>query len=75
MSRASASPARVIVPGAEALDRTTINAWEDEQFRSAVKAIGRKKLIMTALCELQRDWARGETAASFAEILFAVEGY
>jgi isochorismate hydrolase len=25
-------------------------------------------------CELQRDWARSDTAARFAEILFAVEG-
>ncbi len=33
----------------ETFDRTTINAWEDEEFVSAVKATGRKKLIMTAL--------------------------
>jgi nicotinamidase-related amidase len=30
-------------------DRTTINAWEDMQFRKAVEATGRKKLVMTAL--------------------------
>ena len=30
-------------------DRTTINAWEDVEFRSAVEATGRKKLIMAAL--------------------------
>ncbi|MGD9670882.1 MAG: hydrolase [Hyphomicrobiaceae bacterium] len=30
-------------------DRTTINSWEDIEFRSAVLATGRKKLIMTAL--------------------------
>jgi nicotinamidase-related amidase len=35
--------------GIEALDRTTINAWEDEEFVTAVKATGRKKLIMAAL--------------------------
>jgi nicotinamidase-related amidase len=35
--------------GAEALDRTTINAWEDVEFVKAVKATDRKKLIMTAL--------------------------
>jgi nicotinamidase-related amidase len=120
-----------ILPDVEALDRTTINAWEDEEFVRAVKATGRRKLIMTALwteacltfpaldalregyevypvvdavggtsleahraaleriaqagakpigwvqllCELQRDWVRKETAAKFAEILFAVEGY
>ena len=31
------------------LDRTSINAWEDVEFRRAVEATGRKKLIMTAL--------------------------
>lgn len=31
------------------VDRTTINAWEDVEFRKAVEATGRKKLIMTAL--------------------------
>jgi nicotinamidase-related amidase len=31
------------------LDRTTLNAWEDVEFRRAVEATGRKKLIMTAL--------------------------
>src|SRR5512138_1657559 len=30
-------------------DRTTINAWEDVEFRKAVEATGRKKLIMAAL--------------------------
>ena len=38
-----------IFPKVEALDRTTINAWEDVEFVKAVKATGRKKLIMTAL--------------------------
>lgn len=30
-------------------DRTSINSWEDVEFVKAVKATGRKKLIMTAL--------------------------
>ena len=30
-------------------DRTSINSWEDVEFVNAVKATGRKKLIMTAL--------------------------
>jgi nicotinamidase-related amidase len=119
-----------VLEGVEQLDRTTMNAWEDEQFVEAVKATGRKKLIMTALwteiclClpaldalregydvypvvdavggtpveahqtalqrmsqagarltswtqllgELQRDWARAETAQQCRELLFAVEG-
>lgn len=105
------------------IDRTTINSWEDEEFVKAVKATGRKKLLMTALwtdacllfptldaldegfevypvvdcvgantleghkaalkrmiqagaqptgwnsvaCELQRDWARAETATGFVQ--------
>jgi nicotinamidase-related amidase len=38
-----------VLDGIEALDRTTINAWEDVEFVDAVKATGRKKLLMTAL--------------------------
>ena len=30
-------------------DRTSINAWEDAEFRDAVYATGRRKLLMTAL--------------------------
>ncbi len=32
-----------------AIDRTSINAWEDADFVAAVKATGRRKLIMVAL--------------------------
>jgi nicotinamidase-related amidase len=119
-----------VLEGIEAFDRTSINAWEDEEFVTAVKAAGRKKLIMTGLwteacltfptldalregyevypvvdavggtsveahraglerivqagaqptslvqlmCELQRDWARTETARPVTEILFSREG-
>ena len=38
-----------VLPGANALDRTTINASEDEEFLQAVKATRREKLIMTAV--------------------------
>jgi nicotinamidase-related amidase len=38
-----------VLPHLEALDRTTINAWEDVEFQRAVKATGRMKLVMTAL--------------------------
>jgi len=119
-----------VFPGVVPIDRTAINAWEDEDFVAAVRATGRRKLIVGALwtevclvlpaldalaegydvypvvdavggtsrvaheaglqrlvqagarptswvqliCELQRDWNRGDTVAAFAEILFAVEG-
>jgi nicotinamidase-related amidase len=38
-----------VLTEAEIFERTTINAWEDKEFVQAVKATGRKKLIMTAL--------------------------
>ena len=38
-----------VLPGVVPIDRTSINAWEDEDFVAAVKATGRKKLIMAAL--------------------------
>ena len=37
------------LPGVDALDRTTINAWEDVEFLNAIKATRRRKLVMTAL--------------------------
>jgi nicotinamidase-related amidase len=40
---------QAVLTGVEALDRTTINAWEDVEFLAAIIATGRKKLIMTAL--------------------------
>ena len=38
-----------VLDGVQPLDRTSINAWEDEDFVRAVHATGRKKLIMAAL--------------------------
>src|SRR6266702_5596180 len=37
-----------ILPG-EPIDRTTVNAWEDEDFHAADKATGRMKLLICAL--------------------------
>jgi nicotinamidase-related amidase len=116
---------RSVLSESQEIDRTQINSWEDVEFRRAVEATGRKKLIMTALwtevcltfptldamsegfevfpvvdavggtseeahraglariyqagaqpiswvslaCELQRDWARGETVAEVVDIV------
>lgn len=38
-----------VLGGFPTYDRTTINSWEDVEFRQAVEATGRKNLIMTAL--------------------------
>jgi nicotinamidase-related amidase len=42
-------PITDVLTEAEPIDRTAINAWEDDDFVAAVKATGRKKLIMVAL--------------------------
>ena len=48
-------------------DRTTINSWEDVEFKAAVKATGRKKLIMAAL------WT--EVCLNFPALEALAEGY
>lgn len=40
---------RDALPGIKSYDRTSINAWEDADFVAAVRATGRRKLIMGAL--------------------------
>src|SRR5215470_4483290 len=37
---------REALPGVAEIDRTTMNAWEDPDFRAAVKRTGRKKIII-----------------------------
>ena len=48
-------------------DRTIINAWEDREFYEAVKATGRKKLLITAL------WT--EACLTFPTLDALKEGY
>ena len=48
-------------------DRTSINSWEDTEFKEAVKALGRRKLIMTAL------WT--EACLTFPALDAMQEGY
>ena len=43
------SELREILSASVEIDRTQINAWEDVEFRAAVEATGRRKLVMTAL--------------------------
>jgi nicotinamidase-related amidase len=51
----------------EEIDRTEINSWENVDFRRAVEATGRKKLIMTAL------WT--EVCLAFPSLDAMREGY
>src|SRR5260221_25269 len=47
--------------GIEPIDRTSMNAFEDEAFRAAVEATGRKRLIMGGLhTEICLPFAPGE---------------
>jgi nicotinamidase-related amidase len=49
------------------LDRTTINAWEDVEFLQAVRATGRRKLVICAL------WT--EACMAFAALDALHDGY
>lgn len=40
---------REALPGVPEIDRTTMNSWEDPEFRAAVEATGRKRLILAGL--------------------------
>lgn len=43
------APLKEVLADTVSYDRTSINAWEDKEFYEAVKATGRKKLIIAAL--------------------------
>jgi nicotinamidase-related amidase len=43
------APLADVLRGIEPIDRTTMNSWEDVEFRRAVEATGRRKLVMVAL--------------------------
>jgi nicotinamidase-related amidase len=58
---------REALEGIPTIDRTTINSWEDVEFRQAVEKTGRRKLIMTAL------WT--EACLTFPTIDALAEGY
>jgi len=58
---------RQVLDSVPSYDRTSINAWEDKEFREAVSATGRKKLLMTAL------WT--EACLSFPTFDALKEGY
>lgn len=40
---------KAALPGVPEIDRTTLNSWEDPDFRAAVEASGRRKLIIAGL--------------------------
>jgi nicotinamidase-related amidase len=60
-------PLKEVLSDLKEIDRTTINAWEDKEFLAAVKATGRKKLILCAL------WT--EACLTFPSLDALREGY
>jgi nicotinamidase-related amidase len=56
-----------VLPGVPEIDRTTMNAWEDPDFRAAVERTGRKKLIIAGL------WT--EVCVAFPTLDALREGY
>jgi nicotinamidase-related amidase len=58
---------REALPGVPEIDRTTLNSWEDPDFRAAVERTGRKKLIIAGL------WT--EVCVAFPALDALREGY
>jgi nicotinamidase-related amidase len=40
---------RAALPGVPEIDRTTMNSWEDPEFRAAIERTGRRKLVIAGL--------------------------
>ncbi|MDT2601696.1 isochorismatase family protein [Enterococcus hulanensis] len=58
---------KAIGEGVPVYDRTTINAWEDKEYREAIKQTGRKKILMLAL------WT--EACLTFPTLVALSEGF
>lgn len=56
-----------VFPGQEVIERTSMNSWDDQAFRDAVKATGRKNILMTGL------WT--EVCVTWPTIEMLGEGY
>ena len=55
------------LPGVTEIDRTGVNAWEDPDFRAAIEATGRKKVVLAGL------WT--EVCLAFPTLDLLTEGY
>lgn len=56
-----------VIPDVQAIERKSMNVWEDETARAAVKAAGRKHLLVSGLLT--------EACVSFSVISALAEGY
>lgn len=55
------------LPGIQEIDRSGVNAWEDADFRSAIEATGRRKVVIAGL------WT--EVCLAFPTLDMLAEGY
>ncbi|WP_391527349.1 isochorismatase family protein, partial [Brevibacterium casei] len=55
------------LPDLEEIDRTGVNSWEDADFRAAIEATGRKKIVLAGL------WT--EVCLTFPTLGLLKEGY
>ncbi|MCA0273936.1 MAG: isochorismatase family protein [Proteobacteria bacterium] len=55
------------LPGVKEIDRSGVNAWEDEESRNAIKATGRKKIVIAGL------WT--EVCLTFPTLDMLAEGF
>lgn len=55
------------LPGVTEIDRTGVNSWEDADFRAAIEATGRRKIVMAGL------WT--EVCLAFPTLDMLLEGY
>ena len=58
---------RAVFPDAKLYERTSMNAWEDEAFKAAIVATGRRKIVLAGL------WT--EVCVAFPTIQAIVEDY
>ena len=62
------------LPGLEPIDRTSMNAFEDHQFREAVKKTGKKRLIVGGLhTEICLAFAVVEALKNDYEVMFVTD--
>jgi nicotinamidase-related amidase len=56
-----------VFPGQDVVERTSMNAWDDEGFRKAIEATGRKNILLTGL------WT--EVCVTWPTLSMLAEGY
>jgi nicotinamidase-related amidase len=56
-----------VFPAIKPIDRTSMNSWEDSEFRKAIEATGKKKIVIAGL------WT--EVCVAFPTVQMLAEGY